>query len=437
MKTAFLFSTLLVVTQLLTAQVDSKKLDDYFDTLYKNDKFIGSVALMEKGKVIYSKQVGLPISKTIDKPNKNTLYRIGSISKMFTSVLTLKAVEEQKLALDQTIDRYYPDIPNAHTITIDNLLNHRSGIHNFTNDINFLSYYTKPMSQKALIQIITDYQSDFTPDSKAEYSNSNFVLLSCILETIYKKDFSDILKTKIVAPLNLKHTFYGKKIDPLNNEAQSYKWIESWEKDNESHPSVPLGAGIITSTPSDLLAFQKALFEYQIISKESVNTMIDFKDNYGRGIFPMPYGDYKGYGHNGRIDSFHSLTGFYPETKNGVAITANGFNYDINMINTNLLNALHGLSFEIPEFKTISFSDEELTALTGTYAAPSFPLKLTITNNGQQLIAQATGQSPIPLTPKSKTIFEFLPAGIVLEFETSKNEMTLKQGGGVFVLTKE
>lgn len=75
--------------------------------------------------------------------------------------------------------------------------------------------------------------------------------------------------------------------------------------------------------------------------------------------------------------------------------------------------------------------------MIGIYSSASFPLKITITNIENNLMAQATGQSAFPLDATSKTTFEFFAAGILLEFEPSKNEMTLKQGGGIYVLTKE
>lgn len=117
--------------------------------------------------------------------------------------MILKAQEENKLNLDEPIIKYLPSIKNAAKITIRNLLNHRSGIHNFTKDHSFLTYRYKEKTKKEMLVILENLGSDFEPDSMASYSSSNYVLLSYILEDVYKKKFSKILNEKIVNPLEL------------------------------------------------------------------------------------------------------------------------------------------------------------------------------------------------------------------------------------------
>src|SRR5690606_16393678 len=101
------------------------------------------------------------------KATENSKYRIGSISKSFTAVLVLKAVEDKKLSLNQTINKWFPTIPNAGKITVKQLLSHRSGIHNFTNDADYVTWNTQPKSESEMVEIIAKGGSDFEPDSKA------------------------------------------------------------------------------------------------------------------------------------------------------------------------------------------------------------------------------------------------------------------------------
>jgi CubicO group peptidase (beta-lactamase class C family) len=108
-------------------------------------------------------------------------------------VLVFKAIEENKLDLNQTIDKFFPEIDNADKITITHLLYHRSGIHNFT-DGNWSDWNTRPKTEQEMIEIISKGGSDFEPDSKASYSNSNFVLLTFILEKIYQNTYSNIIE---------------------------------------------------------------------------------------------------------------------------------------------------------------------------------------------------------------------------------------------------
>ncbi len=195
----------------------------------------------------YTNFVGYSDVETKTKPNENTKYKIGSISKSFTSVLIMKAIEENKISLTTKINLYFPEIKNAEKITISNLLNHRSGIHNFTDDESYLTWLTQKKSEKDLVTIIKNGGSDFEPDSKGEYSNSNYVLLSFILEKVYEKSYSDILNEKIIKPIGLKNTFLGKKIDLKNNESNSYKYENGWEKEPETDLSIPIDLSSIVN----------------------------------------------------------------------------------------------------------------------------------------------------------------------------------------------
>jgi CubicO group peptidase (beta-lactamase class C family) len=153
---------------------DKARLDAYFDALEAADRFRGSVALSLNGEVIYSRTVG--------NSAKNSKYRIGSISKTFTTVLVMKAFEQGKLAPDQTIDAFFPSVPNAGKITIRHLLSHRSGIHNFTDDPDYLTWNAESRTESQMVALIAARGSDFEPGTGVRYSNSNFVLLTYILE---------------------------------------------------------------------------------------------------------------------------------------------------------------------------------------------------------------------------------------------------------------
>ncbi len=129
--------------------VDAQNLDEYFNTLEANNKFMGSIAILKHGNIMYSKQVGYSDLDSEQKPDRNTKYRIGSISKVFTATLVFKAMEDGKIILSETIDTYFPEIENAGKITISNLLNHRSGIHSFTDHKKeFLSYHIHPKTER-------------------------------------------------------------------------------------------------------------------------------------------------------------------------------------------------------------------------------------------------------------------------------------------------
>ena len=151
--------------------LNKEKLDKYFNTLLLNNKFMGSVAVSKNGELIYTKSIGYADIENNLKASEKTKYRIGSISKSFTAVLILKAIENQQLTIDETIDKWFPSITNSNKITVKQLLTHRSGIHNFTNNPDYLLWNTKSKTEKEMIEIIKKSGIDFEPDTKAEYSN--------------------------------------------------------------------------------------------------------------------------------------------------------------------------------------------------------------------------------------------------------------------------
>ena len=413
------------------------KLDSLFQILEVKDKFMGSIVVSQNGTLVYSKSVGKADVETNIKASYLTKYRIGSISKMFTSVLIFKAIEEKKLSLNQTLANYYPTIENASKITIGNLLNHRSGIHNFTNDAEYLQYNTTAKSESQMVAIMAEAKSDFEPNSKANYSNSNYVLLSYILQKIYNKPYATILKDKITKPLGLKNTYVGRKINVQNNEANSYKLSGQWIKETETHMSIPMGAGAIVSNPSDLALFIENLFAKKIINESNLNQMTTIQDKYGMGVFQIPFYDKKGFGHEGGIDEFRSVLYYFPTDKVAVALTSNGKNYDNNEIIVAALSSYFNKPFVIPTFTTLNLTPEELNPFLGEYSAAGFPLKINITKDNATLFAQATGQSSFPLEAIKKNTFQFLAAGITIEFNPNEKQLILKQGGGTFTLTKK
>jgi CubicO group peptidase (beta-lactamase class C family) len=419
--------------------LNKAKLDSLFNKLAENDKAMGSLTLSKNGTVVYSKAIGYSLISDQEKKASTPLtkYRIGSISKMFTTTMIFQLVEEGKIKLTNTLDTYFPTIPNAKKITISNLLNHRSGIHNFTDDPSYTALMTQPKTQSEMLAIFSKNKADFQPNEKASYSNTNFVLLGYIIEKITKQTYSKNLNDRIISRIGLSNTYYGGKTNPKNNESFSYQYTSTWKQQPETDMSIPGGAGAIVSTPTDLTKFIEALFSEKLVSQNSLDQMKTITDNYGMGMFQIPFYDKKGYGHNGGIDGFASNLAFFPEDNLAIAYCTNGQVYPMNDILIGVLSIYFNKEYKIPTFKTIALKSEELDKYLGVYSSTQLPLKITITKDNATLIAQATGQSSFPLEATEKDKFKFDQAGVVMEFNLTKNELTLKQGGGVFVFTKE
>lgn len=438
-KTLLTAALLLIVGQIAFAQTnfDKTKLDNYFNALEQNDKFMGSVAVSKNGEIIYTKSVGFADVENKIKATKDSKYRIGSISKSFTTVLVLKAAEEKKLDLNQTIDKWFPTIKNANKITVKQLLSHRSGIHNFTNDDDYMTWNTQPKTEKEMLEIIAKGSSDFEPDSKAEYSNSNFVLLTYILEKTYAKTFADLVQKNIVKPLGLTNTYVFGKINTKNNECKSYNFKGSWKVVEETDFTIPLGAGAITSTPSDLTKFADGLFGGKLLKPESLEIMKTVKDGYGIGMFQSPFNERMGYGHRGGIDGFVSVYSHFPDDKISYALISNGTKLNHDDVSTAVLSAIYNKPYDIPVFTTYNLSSEDCDKYLGVYASNEIPLKITFTKDGNTLVAQGTGQPAFSLEATEKDKFKFDQAGAKFEFNPTDKTVILSQGGGQIKFTRE
>ncbi|WP_196886401.1 serine hydrolase domain-containing protein [Aureivirga sp. CE67] len=417
--------------------IDKSKLNNYLETLAENDKFMGSVSITKDEKLIYSKTVGLRDIHKNRKADRLTKYRIGSATKTFTAVLTMKAVEQNKLTLNETIEKFFPNIKNANKITIDQLLNHRSGIHSFTNDSDFFSWNTQKKSKEEIIKKIEKGGSDFEPDSRAYYSNSNYILLGIILEKVYDKPYGEILKKYITKPLKMRSTLVGKKINTYNREAQSYRKIGKWEQEPETDMSIPLGAGFLVSTSRDLVKFSDGLFTGKIISLKSVEIMEALKDGYGRGIFDTSFENKQAYGNSGVIDGFNSDFLYFTKEKISIAFTSNATDYDLRKIRHVLLLATFGKEYEIPKFSTYNGKVENLDEYVGVYESKEFPFDITIEKKNGTITAQATGMSIFGTEAIGKNKFEIGAINAVLEFFPSENKLVWIQNGKTLNLFKK
>jgi len=436
-RSPYLFLLFLVLQGCTQAQVFNKsRLDSFFVAINTHDQNMGSIAIAENGILIYQNAIGY--SQVNDwaktRATSNTKYRVGSISKMFTAVMIFQLIEEGKLGLETPLSAYFPQLPNAGKITIAQMLNHRSGLYNFTADSLYAAYMTVLKSQAEMIAIFSRHKSAFEPDEKADYSNTNFALLGYIIEKLTGKSYSEELKKRITSKIGLADTYYGTKTIPAKNEAYSYRYTGQWIPATETDMNIPGGAGAIVSTPSDLIKFIDALFTGKLIGPASLELMKTTRDNFGMGMLAIPFYEIKGYGHTGGIDGFSSLLAYFPKEKLAIAYTANGVRYSTNDVIIGALSIYFNKPFTIPDFKTVVISPADLDKYVGNYSSSQIPLKIAITKNNTALFAQATGQGAFPLEAKGD--HKFVYAGITVQFDPVKNSFSLTQGGVTYLYIK-
>ena len=417
--------------------IDIHKIDSFVSHIENNDRGIGSVSIFKDGKEVYNRSFGQPKLTDIQY-NADTKYQIGSITKTITATLIFKLIESNKLQLDDKLSKFYPKIPNSDNITIKNLLEHSSGLGDFTMKNDSITWLTEKVSEKEIFDEIIKQGVSFQPNEKVDYSNSGYFLLTKILEDLYKKDYGTIVAKEIVKPLNLRN--FSSITPKTKNIFPSYGYNGEWKKITEFEFSNVIGVGDIVATTTDLNTFLYNLFQYKILKKESIEQMKpDFtkKETFGKGLMLVPFYEHISYGHGGDTYGTHSIVSYNEKDDLGFSFSFNGERFPHNDFAIGILSIIYDKPYEIPLFTTYNLTSEELDKYLGVYVSKKIPLKITITKNGNTLIAQGTGQPAFPLEATGKDKFKFDQAGAKFKFNPTDKTMILFQGGGQIEFSKE
>lgn len=261
--------------------------------------------------------------------------RIGSVTKIFTAALIMKLAEDDVLSLDQKISDFYPDFEHADKISIENLLNHSSGIKDvFTIPSVFITstnFPDKVWNPKDLAKACLSKKLNFTPGSEHSYSNTNYILLGLIAEKTAGKKAADLYREHIFEPCGLSNTYFIPFEDPpaelvtgyVRNYALSLKKWYPNPPGNVSWATVGFTAGAIASNSSDLTKFALMLFRGDILDDASLEATTDFQGKYGLGLQKFKVNDKYYYGHEGEITGFEAICAYDPSDGKVVSICCN------------------------------------------------------------------------------------------------------------------
>jgi D-alanyl-D-alanine carboxypeptidase len=429
--------TILLATSIFTSfgqNINVTKLDSFLNTLASKNMAMGSLTISKNGIIKYQKAIGY--SSIVDdkkvQADINTKYRMGSITKMFTAVMIFQLIEEEKIKPDQKLSAYFPDLPTADKITIQNMLYHRSGLHDYTKDTDFSNWMDKPKSHEELLKILKEKGSDFEPGTKADYCNSNYLLLGYIIEKVCKMPYADALTKRITSKLNLKNTYFGKPININDNESASYKYSNgNWTKEKETDLTIHGGAGSIVSTATDMVSFIDALFSNKLVSKSSLAKMETMIDDFGMGMFQNKYGSKPSFGHNGRIEEFYSALWYFPNEKLCFAYCTNGIDYPRTDLIDGILKICFNEPFLIPLTKSYSSKSEDLDKYIGKYSSDQ--ILVNCTRDGVKLLLETRGKS-FEVERISDNYFMNAVSGYFFEFFPDKGELQIKETDNIYFL---
>ena len=421
----FTFSSVSLQSSYAQSEIETEKLNRFFTALHENDRFMGSVAVMNGDEVVFNEAYGM-ISEDRMPATPKSIYRIGSITKSYTATMILQLADHGELTLGTKLGTYFPDMPNADQITIEQMLRHQSGLVNFTNLPVYMEYFTENKSRGDMLELFASVGTTFEPGQNTEYSNTAYVLLGYIIEEVTGMSYADALREMITEPFGLSSTYFASGIDSEKNEADSFVYQQGdWQPASRTNMFIPHGAGAIVSTAEEVARFYHALFNGELLSSESLDQMRSFQGPFGLGLLRFPFNEKTLVGHNGGIDGYQSNAAHYPEENLTFSIMGNGLNYAFNDILIGFLSISFGNDYDIPTFEerpSISLAEDKLSNYAGTYQSPQFPLAIELFVDSGNLMARATGQGAFPLTIYNEQTMAFEQAGIEIVFEQSEGD---------------
>jgi D-alanyl-D-alanine carboxypeptidase len=439
MKIKILFVSLLISAFFgaVCAQTpDKAKLDHLFDRLSEKNKAMGTLVIAQNGNVVYSRAIGYSHINGADKKPLTvaTRYRIGSVTKMFTATMIYQLIEEGKLQLNDHLDKFYPQIPNASKITIEQILAHRSGMPGSNPEQHFASRRLTGVTKDTLLAVIAQGKPEFEPGEKYAYSNAGYFILGNIVEKAGKQPYEKALQQRVLSKIGLKDTYAATgDIDLNKNETFSFKYYTDWRQDPVTHHSFMFGSGFIVSTAADQAKFIEALFGGKLISQQNLDRMIRLQS----GMDSFTYNGKTFYGHTGGVDGFGSWLAYQPEEKLTFSYTTNGKVYSVGKIIDHVADICYNKPFDIPSFASLEISTETLDKYVGVYASVEAPVKFTVKRDGNRLLIEITGRPAFAVEPIAEDKFKLDSPPMEFHFDVAKKQMILKRGGGERVFTKE
>jgi CubicO group peptidase (beta-lactamase class C family) len=259
------------------------KLDSLFSFYHTQGAFSGSVLIKQKGATIFQKSYGLADERKQSPNADTTQFRIGSLTKTFTSMMIRQLEQEGKLSLQDSIGKFFSGHLHGE-VSIEQLLTHTSGIPNYTAKDDYLvELMSRPLDTEYMIRKFCSDPLEFSSGQEFRYSNSGYLILAGIIEKASGRSYANRLQEKICSPLQM--NFSGFSNAPINSKGYWLKEIE---------PAYPItnmiGAGGITSTTSDLEKWDAALYGNKLLPQEKIMESFQARANYADWDADYGYG---------------------------------------------------------------------------------------------------------------------------------------------------
>ena len=262
---------------------------------------------------------------------KDSVFRIGSLTKQYTAALVLKLSEGGQLSIDDEITDYLPDYPvEGRKVTIHHLLAHTSGLPNY-GSLPEVRHRPHNLSPQEIAEKVKNLPIQFEPGERCVYNNFGYHLLGLIVEKVTGTPYRTCVKEYLAEPLGLKNTLYLDNAPVVANRVKGYS-LHDGRLTNALHLNInlPYAAGAIGASIKDLVGWQTALNEFQLLNKSSIDMMrtpiplSSGKSNvYGYGVAVANLDGSPKITHTGGINGFASVLSYYPDDGLTIAVLVN------------------------------------------------------------------------------------------------------------------
>lgn len=406
------------------------------------DKPGAAVIVVKDGKTLFRKAYGMANLELGVPLQPDMVFRLGSITKQFTATAILLLAEEGKLNVQDRIEKHLPGYPtHGHTITIEHLLTHTSGIQSYTGMPGWMrDKIMTPMKPEELIDGFKKEPMNFAPGERYAYNNSGYILLGAIIEKVSGKSYEAFVKERIFDPLGMTSSYYDNTEPIIKKRAAGYTG-DAKEPRNARYLSMtqPYAAGSLASTVDDLARWDEALATGKILKPESLAQAWKpyvlkggEATTYGYGWGPAKLRGRRSIAHGGGIFGFSTFALSLPDDKVYVAVLCNSDSpaTDPGFLARKLAALATGDPF--PEWTELKVDSAILERYAGVYRIDANSTR-TVTVTDGRLNTQRTGAQLLPARASSETEFfydqSFTHFKFVVDASGRATEMLMYQDG--------
>lgn len=405
-----------------------KKIQSLAETTFNADTPGGVVFVAHKDQILYQSAIGTEELNGGPLTN-DSIFRIASVTKQFTAVAILQLAEQGKLNLDDNISKHIPEFDTrGDLISIRMLLNHTSGIRDFTSLPDFNpELEATDVTPDELMDFFNNIELAFKPGTHHSYSNSGYALLGIIIERTSNQTYAQYMQEHIFAKAGMKRAFAGGDHNDTTGFATGHHNARSgYRPTGYISLTWPFAAGCIETTAADLHAWTRALYAGKLISTESLKqahtpTILPSgrKINYGFGWDTTHVQNHPSVEHGGGIAGFSSYVLYIPSKEIFVTILSNTQPGGLRELAARLAAIAIGQPYD--QIDEIEYDPEELDTLTGIYTDQRGDKRHILIRDGK-LFSQRIGGMGLFLIPIAPDHFKMEGQLIDILFERDDND---------------